>query len=64
MSADLLFASALPLFCSLACSATLTTNSRVQWLALLESVLLVSLTVFQIHYIRTWFSETSARGRV
>lgn len=46
------------------CAATLATNSRVQWLALLESVLLISLTAFQIHYIRTWFAETSSRGRV
>lgn len=44
--------------------STLATNSRVQWLALLESVLLISLTVFQIHYIRQWFAETSSRGRV
>jgi hypothetical protein len=44
--------------------STLTTNSRVQWLALMEAVLLISLTLFQIKYIRNWFSETSSRGRV
>jgi len=44
--------------------ATLSTNARVQWLALLESVLLVTLTAFQIHWIRHWFAETSTRGRV
>jgi hypothetical protein len=44
--------------------STLVTNSRVQWLALFEAILLVSLTLFQIKYIRTWFAETSSRGRV
>jgi len=44
--------------------STLATNARVQWLALVEAVLLVSLTLFQIKYIRTWFAETSSRGRV
>jgi uncharacterized membrane protein len=48
----------------LSSSATLATNSRVQWLALLESVLVISLMVFQIHYIRKWFQQTDSRGRV
>jgi hypothetical protein len=43
---------------------TLSTNSNVQWLALVEAVLLVGLTAFQIKYIRDWFAETSSRGRV
>jgi hypothetical protein len=44
--------------------STLATNARVQWLALLEAVLLISLTAFQIRYIRQWFADTSSRGRV
>jgi len=44
--------------------STLATNAHVQWFALVEALLLIGLTAFQIQYIRHWFAETSARGRV
>jgi hypothetical protein len=34
-----------------------TASSRVQWMTIFESALLVGLAVFQIRYIQTWFSE-------
>ncbi len=41
-----------------------TTNARVQWLAILESVLLIGMTAFQLHYIYSWFKDTIKQGRV
>jgi len=39
--------------------ASESTNARVQWLALLEWVLLIGMSFFQLRYIRNWFSETA-----
>ena len=36
----------------------------VQWLSLLESVLLIGVTAAELQYIRTWFKETGKTGRV
>jgi hypothetical protein len=41
-----------------------TLNSRVQYLAILECVTLVGLSVFQVKFIRNWFKETMHLGRV
>lgn len=39
-------------------------NSRVQFQAFVESLLLVGISVFQFYYIRRWFAETEKVGRV
>jgi hypothetical protein len=36
--------------------ASETTNGRVQWMAVMESVLLITLTMVQLNYVRGWFS--------
>lgn len=42
-----------------------TTNSRVQWLAVIESVALVSMTVYQLKKIQNWFKDNiSSAARV
>ena len=41
-----------------------STNSRVMWLSLLESVVLLTISGFQLFYIRNWFSDTDRRRRV
>ena len=41
-----------------------STNSRVQWFALVEACVLVGLSVLQLYYIHTWFADTSQRRRV
>lgn len=40
------------------------THSRVHWVSLIDSLLLIGMTAFQLYYIRHWFAETSTRGRV
>ena len=40
------------------------TDDRVQWLSLVESVLLIGVTAAQLQYIRAWFRETGQKGRV
>jgi len=40
------------------------TDDAVQWLSLIESVLLIGVTAAQLHYIRNWFKETGKLGRV
>jgi len=44
--------------------ASEATNARVQWMSLIESILLISMSVFQLFYIRKWFSDSEKRGRV
>jgi len=44
--------------------ASESTNFRVQWMSLFESALLISMSVFQVMYIRKWFSDTEKRGRI
>ena len=39
-------------------------DDAVQWLSLIESVLLIGLTTAQLYYIRNWFKETGKIGRV
>jgi len=39
-------------------------NSRVMWLSILESFILVSISVFQLRYIKQWFSDKNMPGRV
>ena len=39
-------------------------DANVQWLTLIEGVLLVGVTVGQLQYIRNWFKETGKTGRV
>lgn len=39
-------------------------NSRVMWLSILESFILVSISVFQLRYIKQWFSDRNMPGRV
>jgi hypothetical protein len=39
-------------------------NSRVQWMAVVESALLITISVAQLFYIKTWFSDNVKRGRV
>jgi len=41
-----------------------TTNSRAQWMSVIESVLLIGITVFQLNYIRQWFTDSDKRTRV
>ncbi len=41
-----------------------TTNSRVQWLAFTEAILLILMTLAQIHFIHQWFKDTKPRGTV
>jgi len=41
-----------------------TTNSRIQWYSLIESFLLIGITIAQLQYIRNWFKETHKYGRV
>ena len=36
----------------------------VQWLSLLESVLLIGVTAAELQYIRAWFKDTGKTGRV
>ena len=40
------------------------TDDRVQWLSLVESVLLIGVTAAQLQYIRHWFKESGQKGRV
>ena len=40
------------------------TDDRVQWLSLVESVLLLGVTAAQLHYIRAWFKDAGHKGRV
>lgn len=43
-------------------------NSRVHWISIFESVSLIAITVFQVKYIASWFSDAGGssgmRGRV
>ena len=39
-------------------------DSNVQWLTLVEGLLLIGLTVGELQYIRNWFKETGKMGRV
>ncbi len=41
-----------------------TTNSRVQWLAFTEAILLILMTIAQIHFIHQWFKDSKPRGTV
>eukprot|EP00455_Lapot_gusevi_P006734 TRINITY_DN1288_c0_g1_i1.p1 TRINITY_DN1288_c0_g1~~TRINITY_DN1288_c0_g1_i1.p1 ORF type:complete len:204 (+),score=75.82 TRINITY_DN1288_c0_g1_i1:150-761(+) len=41
-----------------------STNSRVAWLSIIESLILISISAFQLIYIRKWFSEADKRRRV
>lgn len=43
---------------------SINTNSRVQWMAIIESVVLISLSILQLKYITAWFAETGKSGRV
>jgi len=44
--------------------ASESTNTRVQWMSLIESALLISMSVFQLRFIRRWFSDSEKRTRV
>jgi len=44
--------------------ASESTNARVQWMAIVESALLVSMSIFQLNYIRRWFAESDGKTRV
>ena len=39
-------------------------DSNVQWLTMVEGLLLIGLTVGELQYIRNWFKETGKTGRV
>jgi hypothetical protein len=38
-------------------AAAESTNSRVMWLSFLEMFSLIAIAVFQLAYIRNWFSD-------
>eukprot|EP00457_Paulinella_chromatophora_P012035 gb/GEZN01012211.1/.p1 GENE.gb/GEZN01012211.1/~~gb/GEZN01012211.1/.p1 ORF type:complete len:156 (-),score=19.63 gb/GEZN01012211.1/:6-473(-) len=40
------------------------TNARIQWLSIVETVVLVSLSAFQLTYIRQWFKDGQRAGSV
>jgi len=42
--------------------ATEDTNSRIVWISILESVVLITLTAFQIYLIQSWFSSNAKQG--
>ena len=44
--------------------STETTNSRVQYLAILEGIAVVVLTLAQVTMIRSWFADNVKYGRV
>jgi hypothetical protein len=39
-------------------------NARIQWLSILECVLLIGMAAFQLRSIIAWFNETKKFGRV
>lgn len=41
-----------------------TTNARVSWLSFIESVVLIGITLAQLHYVRSWFNEAQSKNRV
>jgi p24 family protein beta-1 len=41
----------------------LSTNSRVHWMAAIESCVLIGMSLFQLSYVRNWLSKTGGHRR-